>query len=103
MNANNSFYVCEEYSLLIYETKDHAESAYKLEDYLASGLKSINSATAVALYLSKKFQTKITVAGLKEPIFVIEKLENYWNVIVGEKIGWIATHESLQLKLLVSE
>jgi hypothetical protein len=79
MKNNNPFYVYEN-CLLIYETKEEASRP---------GRASAMHSSARSTWQNKELRTKITYSNPQEPIFVIKKENLYWNVIVGERIGWI--------------
>jgi len=95
MNSSQ-FYVCD-WSLLIYETKDIAALPGN-----HTGKAAIETAEKVKYWLERDLKSKVEYTQLNEPIFVLKKEENdkFWNVIVGEKIGWIIAEEWMELKLL---
>lgn len=111
----NKFYVCEKYYLLIYETKQASDKALAATTLAAdrSGLlaqgaafaasASLTAAGGVSLgdHWSEKLKSKVLYSNPREPIFVIKKEEErFWNVIIGEKIGWIIVQNWLEIKEL---
>ena len=77
----NDIAFCRDFPLLIYETKSIAERCAR-----AGG----DSATAsLAEYWSRETRTKVTYCLPGSPIFVLEKSDEFWKVIIGERVGWI--------------
>ena len=92
---------------MIYETKVIVKISMA-----ASGAGAVTVARAAmtkevvsewVVYWSKELKTKITHSNLNEPIFVIGKEGKFWNVIIGERIGWIIAEDWLELKPLERE
>jgi len=107
---NNPFYACEKYYLLIYETKKIAAwakatpspcSAWTAAEVAVAAETAVVAVVAVAAeYWSKRLNSRVLFSNPGEPIFLIKKEDKYWNVIIGEKIGWIIADDWLGLKLL---
>ena len=90
---NNSFYISNGYCFLIFETKGAAQlAASRILDYggrwRIAGVVPAQSKVAADLWTSH-FSSKVHYSELGEPILLIKAEEIYWNVIIGEKIGWI--------------
>jgi len=105
---NNLLYTCNECFIFIFETKEKAIEANSLyedavsrtiliEEYAASSF--VAEAKFATQYWTKRLGgTKVIYSNPKEPIFVVSREDKYWNVIIGEKIGWIIAEEWLELK-----
>lgn len=128
-NTGSVFYICEDHYLLIYETRDAIVNAKQNTGEPASMSRKISSlssidtiptpairyhvarrssdnihvATSVARYWEHKLKSKVVFCLPKEPIFVIEKQNIHWHVIIGNKIGWIEAANWLELKELVNK
>ena len=89
MTNNNPFYICEKYYLLIYETKENAVAAPSM------------AAAAWPEYWSKELNSRVSFSNPNEPIFLVKNEGKYWNVIIGERGGWIIVEDWLRLKALV--
>jgi len=80
----NPFYVCEGYYLLIHETQE------TLKEAVVRSATSAFYAQDEARYCSEQYKTKVTFSYPNELIMVLSKNGVYWNVIIGERVGWIA-------------
>ena len=93
--TNNPFYVCEKYYLLIYETKEDASPPNPgfsaISDHNRKYMSNI---------FSKELMSTVACSIPGEPIFVVEKEDKYWHVIIGERIGWIIVEDEAELKNL---
>jgi len=58
------------------------------------------SAETAVKFWSEQTNSKVTYSNPSEPIFLIKAEDFYWNVIIGEKIGWIIAEEWLGIKEL---
>jgi len=85
----DSFYVCENFCLLIYQTKEEASRPCRV---------SAMHPSARSVWRNTELHTKITYSNPQEPIFVIKKENLYWNIIVGERIGWIIIEKWLGIR-----
>jgi len=94
--TNNQFFITDKVFIFIYETKEAATKA------TASWAKAIAVANEPPLiwieYWSKRLNSRVTFSTPNEPIFVIKKDEDYWHVIIGERVGWIVSRGPLGLK-----
>jgi len=99
---NNNFYICDKYYLLLFPTKELATKS-KTQPLLKENFYSVQEAEFSARVWSKHFGSKVVFTSPKEPIFVIEKCDNIWNVLIGEKTGWITAEKWLEIKPLVLE
>jgi hypothetical protein len=70
--VNNPFYICDQYQLPIYGTREDA----------------VISAAATVETIGKRIGV-VRFSLPREPIFVIKKDHNLWHVIIGETVGWI--------------
>ena len=82
---NNCYYTIEEqYYALVFEN---------IPDWIPSDLRSCTSTTYIANkrceYWGEKLQMKITYANPNTIIFVAQKKDIWWNVIIDNKVGWI--------------
>lgn len=82
---NNYYYTIEEnYYALIYETIPH---------WIPNDLRSCTSSLGVAHlnanYWAEKLHIKIMIAKPGSIIFVAQKRNKWWNIIVEEKTGWL--------------
>jgi len=89
----NHFYVSKEHFILLYETKEAAKEAtafygdnskYIYRTSLAYALRTTN-------YIEEKIKSKVKLVGKDELILLVRKEKRYWQVVVGENIGWIRT------------
>ncbi len=87
----------------IYETIDDVKRALTISD-MAVGEYNMESAVREAEFL-RPHAIKLHVTENRAPIFLIEKkkdelyLEEFWNVIIGDKTGWIYAPDWLIDKL----
>jgi hypothetical protein len=100
MKTNSSFFVCKDYFLLFYETREDALAATAADSGRCGSTSWSRAAAAEANYWSKELNSRVTFSNPGEPIFVIRKDEEYWNVIIGERIGWIIVKDWLEIKPL---
>jgi hypothetical protein len=97
----NRFYICEEYWLVIFEKMVEPIVLNKYGKYKCGIKTTRQSAVEIgAQRMTRQLGMKVTFCEPKEPILVLQKNGIYWNVIVGEKIGWIVTREILNIKPL---
>jgi hypothetical protein len=94
---NNQFYMCEKYYIFIFDTKYNAIVTSKNS---AGGSATPRAAIHAAAYWSKELNSRVTYSDPGEPIFVLKKDGEFWNVIVGEKIGWIVVVNWMKIKQL---
>jgi hypothetical protein len=96
VDRNNKFYACPRFYLLVYETREAASCG----EHMTVG--DITPTTATN-YLSTKTNSKVTYSKPGEPIFKIKEDGKYWNVIIGEKVGWIIVASWLEIKELIND
>jgi hypothetical protein len=103
-----SFYICEN-CLLVYETK---ESAREANIIAASASRGATACTVWGYYKDKeewanywarRVSSKVMFSDPNEPILVLKKEEKFWNVIIGEKIGWIIVSDFTAIMPLVGK
>jgi len=102
----SEIFICADYYLLIYEIKEKIDSrtvdacvnAFEDDDCIHT--QGADSAFIIADYWTKKLNCKVTFSNPSEPIFVIKKCDKFWNVLIGEKIGWIIVEDWLTIKKL---
>jgi hypothetical protein len=92
---NNNFYTCN-YFLFIYETKEMAQEAANWYDEGDAARPSSAwmsvwwiTPSVGASFWSRILRSKVMCANPEDTIFVMSKEDKYWNVIIGEKIGWV--------------
>jgi len=109
MNYSNNLYVCEKYYLLVYETKEIAAAAFPegAAREIAAGVQTPSTkitkdmfVEGVAAYWSGVLNSKVAWVQPGEPILFVEKNDSFHKILVGEKIGWIAASEWLNIKPL---
>ena len=101
---NNIFYVSDKHCLLIFETKDNAELAvaHILNDggrWRIGSILAPQAKVAAGLW-TNHFGSKVHYSKLGEPIFLIGAEGIFWNVIIGEHIGWIVAESWTGVGLL---
>jgi len=103
---NNNFYRCPNY-LLIYETKELAQQAWQKFIDCLNRNDLIDDAAATSFHMENKgavafwtryLKTKVLFSLPEEPVLVLKKEQEFWNVIIGEKIGWIIDCEWIELE-----
>lgn len=83
----------------IYKTMEDVKLALKISE-MAVGEYDMESARREAEFL-RPHSINLFVTENKAPIFLLEKkkeepyLEEFWNVIIGDKVGWIYAPEWL--------
>jgi len=100
MSTNNQFYICEEYYLLIYETKAGAIKAVDAVICRADHPRANMAMLMEAQVFSKRLNLRVSYSQPNEPIFLIKAEEFYWNVIIGERVGWISVRDWHKIKKL---
>ena len=101
----NPFFICKDYCLLIYETKDHATSAAVMA---AAAFGASAAVAGVAKYYadhwSKPLKSKVLYSNPGDIIFFIRKEfvkeDEFWFVIIGEKVGWIIVRDWMKIEEL---
>ena len=88
-------YVCEEYHLLLFPDQETADVRSALE---AGGRSALDAAAASAAYWSKRFGKPISYADKNIPLLVLNNKEEYVEVLVEDKKGWIIFKDWLNLK-----
>ena len=71
---------------------------------------NLNSIEKFIRVWSGRINSKIIFSSPNEPIFLIKMEQDaytqrtqYWNVIIGEKIGWIIVHDWMDVRLMLPE
>jgi len=89
---SSQFFVCDNHFIPIfsslYEAKLAASRCYDQGVWIEYGEKFMQdmvSSLKLVGHNSEVFYSKI-----EEPIFVVEEIETFWHVIIGEKIGYIS-------------
>ena len=116
MTNSNPFYVCEDYFLLIYETKENAAAGRAMPGWVDPAAVAVATAAvagrlvlrggvplygeAAAEYWSKRLNSRVLFSNPNEPIFLIKKEDKYWHVIIGERVGWIIAEDWIGIKEL---
>lgn len=85
----DQFYFSKEKFIFLYETKEAAKLATSI--WGESSKSSSNEASAVygAQWLAKEIKSTVSCIKPNEPILIVKREKRYWQVVVGEKIGWI--------------
>jgi hypothetical protein len=99
---NNAFYICDEYFLLIYETREILSSIRRPEPPV------VREMDHVKYWIDRFKPTKTKFSYPKEPIFLIERYKRghgceHWKIIVGENIGWTVIFDFMNVKPLEME
>lgn len=107
----NSLHICEDFYLLIYETKEDAEQvviesrsrglpfggATECRANVAGNI----HVTITARIWSIKIKSRVTFSNPGDLIFLIKKEEDkFWNVIVEERVGWIIVYDWMNIKMI---
>jgi len=116
---NNTFYTSDRWYLTIYETKEKAEEAKKRwsepgmtcsivasvaqSPKISTRNEEMDMATTNAITYSHLLGSKVFFSKPGELILLIKKEEQYCNVVIEEKIGWIVMNDFLNLKEFINE
>jgi len=78
---NHGLYICKNFYICLFKNKEDALSAWQRDEEAAPSLQAISH------WRSKK--TEIEHINPGDAILVLRKYEHFWEVLYGEKIGWI--------------
>jgi len=105
--SNGEFYTCDDFYLLIYENINDAKIAYNNNPTCSAAAIVIVDEVTQAMDLPTNIlkhwteyikNKKAFFSTPKEPFFLVQKEDIYWNVIVGKNVGWIIFEPRLKLK-----
>ena len=108
MTENNSFYVCEQFPLFLFETREGArdwlgqfnKDMGELFAHMRPSLNYCKNGCIAECASSVSAYQRIQIWPINsgELIFVVEKNKQLWHVIIGEKAGWIAVLDWLNIQ-----
>lgn len=88
-------YVCEEYYLMLYPDKKSAAIAAE------AGTAPVHARVAADIaYWTRKFGKPVLYAELNMPLLILNVKEKYYEVLTGNKKGWIIFKDWLKIKEL---
>ena len=90
-------YICEEYFLLLYP--DWEASAAAAHYHAAAR----TSAPAQSTYWTRKLGKSVLYAKKNIPILVLNSKEKFYEVLAGDRKGWIIYQDWLELKEISNE
>lgn len=94
---NNTFFVCEDYYLFLFETENGARDADLLGYFPDKKLIEKGLSNSVAWW-STELKEKVTRANPGELVYLLDRIDKWWHVIIGERIGWIIAEDWLSFK-----
>ena len=89
-------YVCEEFFLLLYPDQEAAATA-------ATAVAAAAAAVAAAAYWSNRFGKPVLYAEKNIPLLVLNSKEKFYEVLAGDRKGWIIYQDWLELKEISNE
>lgn len=109
----SKLYVCTSHNLIVYETENFAHYAIETRKAVFSkdpskfardrmrdavAREDFPTAITTAQYWANKFKCKIWAIKPNVPFLILDKRDKYWNILVGDKIGWIIMRPWLTMK-----
>jgi hypothetical protein len=97
-------YICEEYFLLLYpdpETAAAARTSWLAAGTLAPGERGAiieHSAAGQSTYWSRKLGKSVLYAKKNIPILVLNSKDKFYEVLAGDRKGWIIYQDWLGIK-----
>jgi hypothetical protein len=70
--------------------RDRIREAVAREDF--------STAKTTAQYWANKFKCKVWATRPNVPFLILDKRDKYWNVLIGDRIGWIIMRPWLTVK-----
>ena len=92
----NQIFIAEEHYILIYPSEAFAA----LSPGHVSGRRDYDLTIRALHSMAQSLNCKIHMSVPKEPIMLLRKSGIFWNVIVGEKIGWIIVRSWFKVRRL---
>ena len=95
-------YICEEYFLLLYPDQEASAAAAHYHaaarTSAAAADEEVHSAAGQSTYWTRKLGKSVLYAKKNIPILVLNSKEKFYEVLAGDRKGWIIYQDWLELK-----
>lgn len=89
-------YICKEYYLMLYPDKETAYAEHAATDRAADF--TAEAGAYWSAYLSNRFGKPFSYTEKNIPLLVLDSKENFYEVLAGDKKGWIIYEDFLNIK-----
>ena len=97
-------YICEEYFLLLYPDQEAAATAFASPvptPHSAATNAAESTAAGQSTYWTRKLGKSVLYAKKNIPILVLNSKEKFYEVLAGDRKGWIIVEDWLGIKEIV--
>jgi len=95
---DNTFFICEEYYLFVFETEDGARDADLLGYFPIDATADCMLVDKDTDFWARELKEKVTCVNPGELIYLLDKFDKWWHVIADERIGWIIAEKGFPFK-----
>ena len=92
-------YTCEEYHLMLYPDQETAYAEHAATDRAADF--TAEAGAYWSAYLSNRFGKPFSYTEKNIPLLVLNNKKNFYEVLAGDRKGWIIYKDWLNLKKIV--